>query len=237
MRLTGDLPERQRSRTMLTRRHFVMTTASLFSAPIAASLPGAAAASVEEEWAYWDALVTPRNYDPARSNPWGLEPRLLPRLVEARGNLRPGDIHVDAVARYLYHVRGDGTAMRYGVAIAEGDLYMTGRYTIRRKAKWPGWTPTPNMIRREPEVYGPYRGGMPGGPENPLGARALYLYRGGRDSYLRIHGTPSESGIGGRASSGCVRMTMAHVIDLYEEVRVGSRAILHPPEEQLGARS
>jgi lipoprotein-anchoring transpeptidase ErfK/SrfK len=93
------------------------------------------------------------------------------------------------------------------------------------------------MIRRNPELHGPFRGGMPGGPSNPLGARALYLYSGNRDTYLRIHGTPSEHSIGGRASSGCVRMTMAHVIDLYEAVEIGSSAILHPPEDHVTARS
>lgn len=221
---------------MLNRRHFIISAASLFSAPI--SGPAfAAPISPRSQWAAWDARVTPANYDPYTSNPWGFHPRLLPNLVEARDNLTPGDIHVDAVARYLYHILSDGTAMRYGVAIARGNLYESGTYTIRRKAKWPTWTPTANMIRREPETYKRFEDGVDGGPTNPLGSRALYLYFGNRDTYLRIHGTPSPQSIGGRASSGCVRMVMAHIIGLYDQVSTGSTAILYPAEDMIAARS
>jgi lipoprotein-anchoring transpeptidase ErfK/SrfK len=136
---------------------------------------------------------------------------------------------VDAVAKYLYHIGDDGTAMRYGVAIGRADLYESGVFTIQRKAEWPSWTPTQNMIEREPEVYGPFADGMPGGPENPLGARALYLYEGGRDTYLRIHGTPQPWSIGTSASSGCVRLVNAHIIDVYERVEIGATAHLYPP--------
>lgn len=181
--------------------------------------------------------MTPPNYDPATSNPWGFHPRFLPTRVEANDGLAPGSIHVDAVARYLYHVRGDGTAMRYGVAIARGNLYEPGRYSIRRKAKWPTWRPTNDMIKREPAAYEKFAGGVDGGPTNPLGSRAFYLYAGGRDTYLRIHGTPEPRSIGGRASSGCVRMVMAHIIGLYDQVAVGSPALLYPAENALGARS
>lgn len=150
---------------MLTRRHFILTTAALFSPPIAG--PVLAQSSSRGQWAAWDAQVTPPNYDPATSNPWGLHSRFLPVRVEANDGLRPGDIHVDAIARYLYHMQDDGTAMRYGVAIAKGDLYEPGTYTIRRKAKWPSRTPTAAMIEREPNVYGPLADGVPGSPENP----------------------------------------------------------------------
>lgn len=221
---------------MLTRRHFVVTTAALFSPAIPGPL-SAASTSLQAQWDDWDAQVTPPNYDPAVSNPWGLHPRFLPRRVEAKDGLTPGDIHVDAVARYLYHIEGDGSAMRFGVAIARGDLYEAGTYTIRRKAKWPRWTPTQNMIRRNPELYAPYVDGQEGGPTNPLGSRAFYLYVGDRDTYLRIHGSPYPRSIGGRASSGCVRMVMAHIIGLYEQVEPGSTAYLYPPEDALGAQS
>jgi lipoprotein-anchoring transpeptidase ErfK/SrfK len=222
--------------SMLTRRHFVVTTAALFSAPLPALAQSAGAAS-GNQWARWDALVTPPNYDPATSNPWGIHPRFLPTRVEANPGLLPGDIHVDAVARYLYHIRSDGTAMRYGVGIARGYLYEPGVYTIRRKAMWPSWRPTDEMIARDPASYAEFAGGMPGGPENPLGSRALYLYVGNRDTYLRIHGTPFPRSIGGRASSGCVRMVMAHINGLYDEVTVGSKAHLYPAEDSLGART
>ncbi|AZV81023.1 L,D-transpeptidase (plasmid) [Parasedimentitalea marina] len=221
---------------MITRRHFVTSAAALFSTPIPGALL-AAPTSNRSNWAGWDAQVTPAGYDPATSNPWGLNARFLPQRVEANANLTPGDIHVDAVARYLYHIADDGTAMRYGVAIARGNLYEPGTYTIRRKAKWPTWTPTAAMIKRDPNLYEQHAGGVNGGPTNPLGSRALYLFDGNRDTYLRIHGSPSPRSIGGRASSGCVRMVMAHIIDLYEHVATGSTAYLYPPEDGVSARS
>lgn len=233
----------------LNRRHFMSSTAALFSAPLAGfaqeqeqSLePEVAEAprrpiSDRSMWSRWDARVTPSNYDPATSNPWGLNPRLLPQRVMANPDLVPGDIHVDAVARYLYHIQGDGTAMRYGVAIARGNLYEPGIYTIKRKTRWPTWTPTASMIERDPSAYEPYADGMDGGPTNPLGSRAFYLFEGNRDTYLRIHGTPQPRSIGSRASSGCVRMVMAHIIDLYPQVATGSMAYLYPPENSVTVR-
>jgi lipoprotein-anchoring transpeptidase ErfK/SrfK len=210
---------------MLTRRHFLITGAALFSPAL--TMP--AFGQTQSQWEAWDAQVTPPGYDPSTSNPWGLHPRLLPTRVEAKAGLRAGDIHVDAIARYLYHIQPDGTAMRYGVAIGRGDLYIPGTFTIGRKARWPGWTPTATMIARNPE-YAEWADGQPGGPTNPLGARALYLYAGSRDTYLRIHGTPQPGTVGHRASSGCVRMVMAHIIDLYEQVQTGATAHLYPAE-------
>lgn len=211
---------------MLTRRHFIQTTTALFSA--SAAMPAMARTPpTEAQKAAWDAQVTPPNFDPATSNPWGLDPRFLPRRVEANAGLVPGDIHVDAVARYLYHIEEGGTAMRYGVAIAQGAFYEPGTYTIRRKVEWPYWTPTQNMIERIPE-YEQYADGMEPGPNNALGSRALYLFVGNRDTYLRIHGTPQPRSIGGLASSGCVRMVMAHINVLYPNVRTGSTAYLYP---------
>lgn len=221
---------------MLTRRHFIQTTASLFSLPIAGAV-SAAPTSVSANWSAWDARVTPANYNPSTTNPWGFNDRFLPQLVQANDGLTSGDIHVDAKARYLYHIQDNGLAMRYGVAIAKGDLYEPGSYNIRRKSKWPTWTPTPAMIERDPDAYEQHKDGMDGGPTNPLGSRALYLYVGNRDTYLRIHGTPSPRSIGSRASSGCVRMVMAHIIGLYEQVETGSTAILYPTEDALTARS
>ncbi len=221
---------------MLTRRHFIQTTGALFSVPIARPV-FAGPISDRAKWDAWDARVTPANYDPYTSNPWDFHPRFLPQIVEANDGLVPGDIHVDAVARYLYHIREGGVAMRYGVAIAKGNLYEPGAYIIRRKTKWPTWTPTPAMIERDPESYEQHKDGMDGGPTNPLGSRAFYLYVGNRDTYLRIHGTPSPRSIGSRASSGCVRMVMAHIIGLYEQVSTGATAVLYPTEDGVTAHS
>ena len=218
----------------LTRRHFVVGSAMLFSAPLAAPA-SAAPSSPRAMWDVWDAQVTPSGYDPTTSNPWGVHPRFLPERVEANAGLVPGDIHVDAVARYLYHIEPNGgTAMRYGVAIARGSLYEPGVYTIRRKAKWPTWRPTDEMIERDPGLFAEFADGMDAGPTNPLGSRAFYLFEGNRDTYLRIHGSPYPRSIGGRASSGCVRMIMAHIIDLYPNVETGKTAHLYPPEDVIG---
>ena len=116
-------------------------------------------------------------------------------------------------------------------------LYEPGTYTIRRKTKWPNWTPTQDMIERDPALYEQYSDGQDPGPQNPLGSRALYLYVGNRDTYLRIHGSPHPRSIGGRASSGCVRMIMAHINDLYPTVASGSKAVLYPAEGIGSVRS
>ncbi len=205
---------------MLTRRHFIVTTTTLFSAVLVAPAFAQDAVGIE-----FDEAIEHIGAD--GSNPWGLHQRFMPTRVAHNPGLNPGDVHVDPSARYLYHIGNDGTAMRYGVAIGRAGLYQPGNFNISRKAEWPSWTPTANMIAREPEVYAQYADGVPGGPENPLGARALYLYAGGRDTYLRIHGTPQPWSIGTSASSGCVRLVNDHVIQLAAAVTVGSRAILH----------
>lgn len=211
---------------LLTRRHMIASSMAALCAPAI----GTPAFAAPGKWETWDAQVTPENFDLMTSNPWGLHKRLLPRRVKTKEGLKPGDIHVDAVARYLYHIEEGGTAMRYGVAIGRDGLYEPGIYRIGRKAKWPIWTPTPAMIKREPEKYARWADGQPPGPGNALGSRALYLYSGGRDTYLRIHGTPAPRSIGTRASSGCVRMVMPHINVLYEQVETGVTAYLYPTD-------
>ena len=147
---------------MLTRRHFIRTTTALFAASAASPLMASTWPDAAQK-AAWDAEV-----EAGGPNPWGLHQRFLPQRIVANDGLVPGDIHVDAVARYLYHIEEGGTAMRYGVAIGRGDLYEPGTYTIKRKAEWPHWTPTRNMIEREPEVYAQYENGMEPGPRNAL---------------------------------------------------------------------
>jgi lipoprotein-anchoring transpeptidase ErfK/SrfK len=140
---------------------------------------------------------------------------------------RPGTIVVDTQGRHLYLIQEGGTAMRYGVGVGrEEALQFKGTATIGRKATWPTWTPTANMIRREPDRYGPYASGVPGGPGNPLGPRALYLYKGGRDTYFRLHGTVEPYTIGTNVSSGCIRLMNQDIIDLYSRVPTGSRVVV-----------
>jgi lipoprotein-anchoring transpeptidase ErfK/SrfK len=136
-----------------------------------------------------------------------------------------GTIVVDTPARRLYYVMGNGRAMRYGIGVGKQGLALRGNATVGRKGQWPSWTPTANMMARDPRNR-QFAGGMPGGPSNPLGARALYLYRGGRDTMFRIHGTNQPNSIGLAVSSGCVRMLNHDVIDLYERVPVGATVVV-----------
>ena len=149
------------------------------------------------------------------------------KIVNIKAGFRPNEIHVDPGNFALYWTLPEGKAVRYIVGIGVEGRYYPGTYHIARKAEWPRWTPTKNMIRREPELYAKHAGGMAGGPNNPLGARALYLYQGSRDSLLRIHGTPRPQSVAQRVSNGCVRMINAHVEDLYNRVPNGTRVVLH----------
>lgn len=154
-----------------------------------------------------------------------LDPELRRQEVSYPTKLKPGTVVVDTPARRLYLVLGNDRAIRYGVGVGRAGLALSGGATVGRKAEWPSWTPTANMIRREPR-YRQYAGGMPGGPNNPLGARALYLYRRGNDTMFRIHGTNQPSSIGHAMSSGCIRMLNHDVIDLYERVPVGAQVVV-----------
>lgn len=144
-----------------------------------------------------------------------------PRIVPFAG-YPPGQIVVDAESRFLYLVEEPGSARRYGVGVGPAALSFRGTARIDRKAEWPRWRPTDNMIRRNPRRYARFAGGVEGGPGNPLGARALYLYRDGRDTYYRIHGTNNPSSIGRAVSAGCIRMFNEHVKDLYDRVPLGT---------------
>ena len=136
-----------------------------------------------------------------------------------------GTVVVDTPARRAYYLLGGGRAIRYGIGVGREGLAFAGNAYVGRKAEWPTWTPTANMMRREPR-YRELAGGMPGGPMNPLGARAMYLYRGGNDTHFRIHGTNQPESIGHAMSSGCIRMMNHDVIDLYERVKVGARVVV-----------
>ena len=145
----------------------------------------------------------------------------LPWEVQDPTGEAPGTVVVDTKERYLYLVLPDKRAIRYAVAVGDEAFGWTGTAMIARKAEWPNWTPPPEMVRRWPHVRF-----TSGGPENPLGARALYLYQGGRDTLYRIHGTNEPDKIGLAVSSGCIRMRNEDVIDLYNRVPVGAKVIV-----------
>jgi len=137
----------------------------------------------------------------------------------------PGTIVVDTGSKFLYFVLPDGRAVRYGIGVGREGFEWSGTARVGAKREWPVWTPPPAMIRRQPELV-KWRGGMPGGPSNALGARALYLHNKGGDTGYRLHGTPEWWSIGKAMSSGCVRMLNQDVIDLYSRADVGAKVIV-----------
>jgi lipoprotein-anchoring transpeptidase ErfK/SrfK len=153
--------------------------------------------------------------------------------VDYAGDDAPGTIVVDTFSRKLYYVMENGRAMRYAIAVGREGLSFRGNGVIGRKAKWPSWQPTANMVRTRPDLYAEYAGGRAGGLDNPLGARAMYLYRGGRDSMFRIHGTIQNETIGHATSAGCIRLFNQDAIELYERVDMGTRVKVRSLEESL----
>ncbi len=149
------------------------------------------------------------------------------------GEAGPNTLDVDPYAKFLYHVRADGTTTRYPVGVGRAGRSIRGSATMKFMRRWPGWTPTQNMLRTEPEVYGPFRAGIPGGLRSPLGARALYLYRGGRDTYYRIHGTNDLESIGNSGSAGCIRMFNHDVIHLFNQLEAPMKVLIRSPDESL----
>lgn len=149
-------------------------------------------------------------------------PQYIRQVVDFQGPEQPGSIVVDPSRRFLYLVQENGMALRYGCGVGKAGFDYQGSAVVGRKAAWPRWTPTPNMIKLEPGRYGPYVGGVEGGLDNPLGARALYLYHDGRDTLYRIHGTNEPDTIGHSVSSGCIRLFNQDIIDLHRRVPVGT---------------
>ena len=155
-----------------------------------------------------------------------IDKRFHRQTVRYQTTERRGTIIVDTSARHLYIVLQGGQAIRYGIAVGKDGFRWAGMADVSRKVMWPKWTPPPEMIKRKPELA-QWKDGMPGGPKNPLGARALYLFRDGRDTGYRIHGTTEPASIGKAASSGCIRMFNVDVIELYRRTPVGSRVLVY----------
>ncbi len=144
----------------------------------------------------------------------------------------PGVIVVDPQYRNLYLVQAGGTAIRYGIGVGRAGFAWSGEATIQRKERWPTWTPPKEMVARDPNAA-PYAKGMKGGLDNPLGARAMYLFDGKKDTLYRIHGTNDPSSIGKAVSSGCIRMIDQDVMDLYERAPIGTKVIVLKPDENF----
>ena len=175
-----------------------------------------------------DANLTPRDRELLTNPPYrqaDIPENYRRHVVDYPRKEPPGTILVDSDARYLYYVQPGHKAVRYGVAVGQEALAFSGTATIGRMAEWPDWIPTPDIRAR----LGPFPDRVAGGPANPMGARALYLYQGNKDTLYRIHGTNQPERIGQAVSSGCIRMTNEDVIDLYDRARQGATVVVLPP--------
>jgi lipoprotein-anchoring transpeptidase ErfK/SrfK len=166
-------------------------------------------------------------------NPAFLTERNRRRWVEYNGPEGEDTIVIDPYARLLYHVTEPGKAMRFGIAVGKAGRGFSGSAVVGRKESYPSWQPTARMVRADPALYGPLAGGLQGGLDNPLGARALYLYRNGRDSYYRIHGTMDPGSIGKATSAGCIRLFNQDIIDMFDEAPMGTRVRVRTLEESV----
>ena len=156
-------------------------------------------------------------------------PEFMPQAVRVKETFAPNTIVIVTQLHYLYFITAEGQAIRYGVGVGKEGLAFKGDAIIQVKKEWPTWRPTNEMIERDPRHYGKFKDNdyvQPGGPTNPLGARAMYLFQNGRDTYFRIHGTTEPQSIGRSVSNGCIRMVNDHVIDLYGRVPIGTRVVV-----------
>ena len=177
-----------------------------------------------------DANFTPRDRELLANPPYAqadIPEQFRRHIVDYPSKDPPGTILVNSDARFLYYVLPDGKAVRYGVAVGNEALAWSGVATVGRMTEWPDWIPTPDIRAR----LGPFPDRVPGGPANPLGARALYLFQGKTDTLYRIHGTNQPEKIGQAVSSGCIRMTNEDVIDLFDRVKLGATVIVLAPTQ------
>ena len=216
---------------MLTRRSFLATLAG------SAALTGCQSLAIDDPFAF--RIDSPFAFRPVKqlgtpeSERFGVPPVDLSRIdrryhrqyVDYDGPYPRGTIVVDTGSRFLYLVGARDKTIRYGIGVGREGFAWSGRATIGRKAAWPRWTPTQDMIRRDPRLQR-WAGGMDPSTGNPLGARALYLYQGGADTLYRLHGTNEPWSIGQAVSSGCVRLLNIDIIDLYERVPVGTEVVV-----------
>ena len=201
---------------MMIRRRSFLASALAF----ALSPPAFASPAARHDWVV--GHIPDKPFDIDLINMEQVAPEYHRQVVPFTGPEPAGTLVVDAAKRHIYFVLLNGTAVRYGTAVGRQGASWHGTAIVGRKAKWPTWTPTANMRKRDPKL--PIS--MKGGPKNPLGARALYLFKDGKDTLYRIHGTNDPSSIGKPASSGCIRMFNEHIFELFAEVPVGTRVVV-----------
>ncbi|RJT28775.1 L,D-transpeptidase [Mesorhizobium waimense] len=211
------------------RRHAgtAAIAALLLAAPLAlatAAPPGAATQvfdPITHKWVDYDRKKALKYYAAHKEVPEAFRMQ----MVKFRTAEVPGTIIIDGNQHFLYLVQPNQMAMRYGIGVGREGFGWAGIVRVGRISEWPTWTPPAEMVARDPKAA-PFASGMPGGPDNPLGARALYLYEGDHDTIYRIHGTPEPWTIGLDVSSGCIRMNNKDIIDLASRVNVGAKVIV-----------
>lgn len=156
-----------------------------------------------------------------------LDPKYYRQTVSYESKEAPGTIIVDPANYYVYRIEGEGKATRYGANVGRQGFLWSGEAYVGRKGEWPVWTPPKEMIKRQPEAA-KYAGGMPGGPENPLGARTLYLYQNGKYTLYTIYSTSDPETIGTNLTSGCTGLITQDMLDLYERTPVKTKVIVLP---------
>ena len=200
----------------LDRRQFLAASAAFAAGVSSAGTAGAKTNYTEAD--YFSGVVHDNGFDYRRTNMKIIEARWHRQLVPFEHKEPPGVIIVDTKNHFLYLTFENNTALRYGIGVGKEGFQWFGRAQVMRKALWPGWTPPPEMLLRRPEL--PKH--MDGGPDNPLGPRAMYLYRDGKDLDYRIHATLEPWSIGEDVSSGCIRLLPEEVIDLFQRIPVGT---------------
>ncbi len=217
---------------LITRRVFTAGSVTLLGLTVAGCATNKTTAQLETGSGKFRAQEIVKMYGPIPDERFPIpavnlsliDPRFYRQEVDFRTPERVGTIIINTRTFFCHLVLEDGKAMRYGVGLGRAGFAWSGRANVGWKRKWPTWTPPAEMIKRQPELekYSAANGGMPPGLNNPLGARALYIFKNGKDTLYRLHGTPDAYSIGKAVSSGCVRFLNHDIIDLYDRVPKGS---------------
>jgi lipoprotein-anchoring transpeptidase ErfK/SrfK len=214
----------------LARRTFLASAPLFLAGCVSGRLsdvaPKAPARIVPPYYLAMYAPVTGEPFPVAAPDLTKIDPRFYRQEVAYASGEIPGTLIVDTAARFLYLQMEGGRALRYGIGVGKAGLAFAGEASVRYKRAWPRWRPTDAMMAREPDRYGHLGAGMEPGPTNPLGARALYLFRNGEDTLYRIHGTAEDWSIGRSVSSGCIRLLNQDVIDLHRRVLDGTKVVV-----------
>jgi lipoprotein-anchoring transpeptidase ErfK/SrfK len=217
---------------ILSRRHMFTALASLAVLPVLPQRASAHAlygddpeATPLRDESLLPPAESPEDFEIAPADLAKIPPRFHRQIVTWGGIEEPGTIVVDPGERFLFIVMDNGSAVRYGVGVGRAGFAWSGEAQVAMKRRWPRWVPPEDMVYRDANAL-KWVNGMPGGPENPLGARALYLYANGQDTLYRIHGTNDPSSIGKAMSSGCIRMLNEDVADLFERVSTGTKVVV-----------